>query len=120
MNRPALALLTLALAACSHGPSKKDWSPAPADADRASCEAKGGRMTGPHELGCVTPFPDAGKPCADASECVGECFVYSIPYSAVLPAGRKKGVCQKANRFTECYRAVTDGVVEPGSHCRAY
>lgn len=120
MNRPALALLTLALAACSHGPSKKDWSPAPADADQASCEAKGGRMTGPHELGCVTPFPDAGKPCADASECVGDCFVYSIPYSAVLPAGRKKGVCQKANRFTECYRAVTDGVVEPGSHCRAY
>lgn len=119
MKHLPLLLLALALGACSHGARKKDWSPAPADADQAACEAKGGVMTGPRDLGCVTPFPDAGKPCADSSECVGECYVYS-PYSPVLPKGKKKGVCQKANRFTECYRKVKDGVVEPGSNCPAF
>ncbi len=109
------------LSSCGPNIKKKDWTAAPQEADAATCAARGGRIEklSPDEYPmCVTPFPDGGKPCADASECIGGCYYYSNSHPAVMPK-KKKGVCQRSNYFRECYRKVERDIIEPGSQCQA-
>lgn len=118
--RYAMAMLMAAtLTACTHA-GKKSFAGSDTGAEQAACEAHGGkreRVCGDGYVACVTPYPDAGKPCSDSSDCFGRCFVPAS--QTVFPAGKNKGICQKTTVPCECYREVIRGEVQRGGICPA-
>lgn len=116
---PILLLIALMFSACVRIEKKKFAGPG-TGADRATCEANGGkieRVCGDGYLACVAPYPDGGKPCADSSECFGTC---SVPASqSVFPPGKNKGTCQRSTVPCDCYRKVIHGEVQRAGICPA-
>lgn len=81
-------------------------------AERASCLASGGKVERAGILGaerCTKPYSDGGKPCADSSQCDGQCRA---------PSGKEMGdislgVCQMDDNPFGCHAEVSNGIVEP-------
>ena len=75
------------------------------------CAEKGGtwqRICITQTLTCVLPYPDAGKPCNDSSECKGGCLAStSITKLAV-------GECKGTNDPCGCFSWVEKGRVVQG------
>ena len=81
--------------------------------DPAACERAGGRLKpvcrAQRPL-CVIPYPDAGRPCRDASECAGDCLA-----SVGTQMGeRVQGTCERDNNPCGCRSYVEDGRVVDG------
>jgi hypothetical protein len=104
-------LAVLALAACSQAketePKLNPVDPiAISEKDKAECAAKGGAfghgglLPGPV---CITPTPDAGKPCSKSTDCSGFCMAETKTCSKQTPQfgcfdilmedGGKAGLC---------------------------
>jgi hypothetical protein len=121
------ALLTLfvaaVLASCAPasaptpGPTEDlsvGYGKTPTAAQTAACSAQGGTY-GQGGLGgfwhCVIPYADADKPCADKSDCRGEC---RAPPNQTPVRGEAPGRCAASNSHFGCYSRVENGVVGPG------
>lgn len=82
--------------------------------DRRQCTAEGGSIRAVGMLGtpaCVKPYADAGKTCADTSDCTGAC---KAPQGARIGA-RSQGTCQKDTHDLEgCYNRIERGKVVAG------
>ena len=59
---------------------------------------------------CVYPYPDAGEPCFDSSECEGQCRA-DVAGSHMLPEGSMTGTCQMTTSPFGCYATVENGQV---------
>ena len=89
MRRAALfALAALVLAACQPGAGDAPPEPRPDPEAKAACEAEGGTY-GQYglfqEYLCRRPTPDAGQPCAKASDCTGLCLAETRSCAPVTP-----------------------------------
>jgi len=81
-------------------------------ADRATCEAAGGKVTQAGLIGwehCAIPYPDADKVCSDSSECTGKCR-YSLPPQG---QGLVTGKCQADSLPFGCFAEVKNGKATP-------
>jgi hypothetical protein len=82
--------------------------------DPAECRNKGGTIRQVGMFGtptCVTPLPDAGKPCASNAECAGACF--APPGASIGQAAT--GACQvDTAAMFGCHDHVENGVVTGG------
>ena len=83
------------------------------DTDPAACARAGGQIKpvcrAQRPL-CVIPYPDAGRPCRDASECAGDCLA-----SVGTQMGeRVQGTCERDNNPCGCRSYVEDGRVVDG------
>lgn len=81
--------------------------------DPAACERAGGRIKpvcrAQRPL-CVIPYPDAGRPCRNASECAGDCLA---SFGAEM-GERVQGTCERDNNPCGCRSYVEDGRVVDG------
>ncbi|WP_304187611.1 hypothetical protein [Phenylobacterium aquaticum] len=111
--RLGLALMTaLMLAACAPTPAPADPQPVPVaqGPDAKACAAKGGTIRPVCMRGlpaCVIPYRDAGKACADRSDCQGRCL-----YQGDRPADRDApvtGQCQATSNPCGCFAEVEHG-----------
>lgn len=62
-----------------------------------ACKAKGGyieEVCASASMKCITRYPDAGKTCANSSECLGGCVQAGTP----AKNGDVKGVCKENNQ----------------------
>lgn len=90
-------------------------SGSPPSPDAAACLAKGGVIRPvclSQTLQCVIPYPDAGRPCTDRSQCKGECRAVS-PRSG--QGARAKGVCQANNDPCGCRTLIIKGRIGPST-----
>lgn len=74
----------------------------------SACAARGGtiQLVGKAQIQtCVTPYADAGKACADKSQCQGACILEGN----LEPQGEVTGQCQKTDRQFGCYAKVVNG-----------
>ena len=99
-------ILILAMPGCALSDPTLDTNP-------AACERAGGQIK-PVCLAqrplCVIPYPDAGRPCRDASECAGDCLA-----SVGAQIGeRVQGTCEHDNNPCGCRFYVKDGRVVNG------
>jgi hypothetical protein len=65
--------------------------------ETAACKAKGGYIESvciSNGTQCVTRYPDAGKSCANSSECLGGCIQAGVRSAN----GDVKGECKTDNR----------------------
>lgn len=109
----------LALAACAPVPAEQPEAPPPAaapvqSADARACALQGGEMrqVGRHQTWrCVIRYADAGKPCADGSQCEGDCRVAG---DGARPREGQSvaGVCQATSDRFGCYTTVANGRAE--------
>ena len=108
MRFPILSLTaaaTLLLAACA--PTAEPAAPS-AQTLTAACAAKGGAIqpVGKAQIPtCVIPYADAGKACADKSQCQGECVLEGD----LEARGEVTGACQKTDHQFGCYAKVVNG-----------
>lgn len=79
-------------------------------AERATCEAAGGEVSRMGLLGwehCLQTYPDAGKVCSDAADCLGTCRnTENHP-----PQTKATGTCQVADAPFGCYAMIEGGTV---------
>lgn len=95
--RAILAAALLALAACIPGreaappapyPGAEAFGPQRLAAERAACEARGGRFAAAGMAGrlvCFVTPPDAGRPCSRAADCSVACLARSRTCAPVTP-----------------------------------
>lgn len=89
--RPAILALAalLALAACQTDEERplEPVGEARVAADRAACEARGGRFIrgGTGGLACITTTRDAGKTCRKAGDCDSACLARSNTCAPIKP-----------------------------------
>ncbi|MEZ5998448.1 MAG: hypothetical protein R3B98_07125 [Hyphomonas sp.] len=82
--------------------------------ERAKCEAAGGEVMMAGLLGhesCVQPYPDAGRACSDASDCLGQCML--DPSADVSMGDPATGTCQRTDSPFGCYATVRNGIAQP-------
>ncbi|MEW6391811.1 MAG: hypothetical protein AB1542_15530 [Pseudomonadota bacterium] len=99
------ALAALVLVGCA--PTAQPAAPTAAS-QASACAAKGGTIqpVGRAQIPtCVTPYADAGKACADKSQCQGACILEGN----LEPQGAVTGQCQKTDRQFGCYAKVENG-----------
>ncbi|ADC64191.1 hypothetical protein Alvin_3301 (plasmid) [Allochromatium vinosum DSM 180] len=83
------------------------------DTDPVACERAGGqikRVCLAQQPMCVIPYPDAGRPCRDASECAGYCLA---SFGAQI-GERVQGTCEHDNNPCGCRSYVENGRVVDG------
>lgn len=119
MKRLALFAAVL-MAACQPVPEKGDYGfgnePAPVQVAEspaaAECMERGGRM---QQLGrmqtmqCVAPHADAGQPCTDSDQCVGQCRIDNAAARSSAAGASVVGQCQADSNPFGCYATVEDG-----------
>lgn len=113
-------LAALILASCAP-PKTPDDTPAGATTstsnkdDPQACVARGGTMRRiclMGELACVENYADAGKPCTDKKQCIGQCrYAGSAP-----PGASVVGECQRTTDPCGCFGTVANGKFE-GTLC---
>ncbi len=87
-------------------------------AEKADCEKAGGevlkrgRLRAEH---CVQPYPDAGKECSDASDCLGRCLL-EVEIENPVPGTASTGVCQADTNDFGCQTLINGGKME-GTIC---
>ncbi|WP_421932454.1 hypothetical protein [Phenylobacterium sp.] len=107
------ATLALVMAACAPAPPPPVVTSTGPDV--AQCAAKGGtvrpvcRMQKP---ACVIAYADAGKTCADKSDCQGRCLYRGE--APADPAAAVTGQCQANSDPCGCFTTVVKGHVGPG------
>ena len=82
------------------------------ESEREACRAKKGKIERAGLLGherCTIAYTDGGKPCADNSQCEGQCRA---------PSGKDMGdvslgVCQMDDNPFGCHANIKNGMVEP-------
>lgn len=62
------------------------------------------------KMACVLSTSDAGKPCANSSECEVACIVDNEKFEQ---GAKARGVCSASTNIFGCYSYVSNGVVEP-------
>ena len=75
-------------------------------AERAACDAAGGRIQPGGLLGndiCVQRYPDAGQPCADRRDCLGRCLNVAGPDEPPV------GQCQATDNPFGCFSEIYAG-----------
>jgi hypothetical protein len=75
---------------------------------------------------CVMPYKDAGKICADSSECEGGCFVdidvkcdennKCTEPANPIPGERATGICKRDNDPCGSFFPVQKGIIQPVIH----
>lgn len=86
-----------------------------ADIDVEACEAGGGEVRAEGLLGaprCVTPYPDAGEICSDASDCEGRCLGADDVTDFDAPDGEARGICEADDSPFGCFSEIRNGVAE--------
>lgn len=133
MIRPGIALAfgLLALSACTHfAQTKTPVTRLPAAsgtyekitftrkratrAGATKCEAAGGRVEPGGMLGhdlCVQTYPDAGKACMSASDCIGRCLL-APGSSDDVDQTSDDGICQTTDSPFGCHADVDSGKVQ--------
>ena len=131
MHRFMSALVLTVLAGCTNPQTPPADDPAPetfteitfsgktaTPEERAQCETVGGevRPAGKAQFDmCVQAYPDAGKICSDASDCLGRCVLDNA--DATLARGTAiTGVCEADNIRFGCTPLVNGGLFE-GTLC---
>ncbi|BCW87682.1 hypothetical protein sos41_08120 [Alphaproteobacteria bacterium SO-S41] len=126
-HRIGFAVLGLALAGCTApaktsipAPSSPETSseapvgpPPPTAAEQAECDEQGGEVKRVGLMGayaCVIPYTDAGKVCANDSDCEGACWISGHPAG---PDPKARGTCQPTNMPFGCYGTLDKAVVTP-------
>ena len=82
--------------------------------DIEDCQSKGGEVRGVCMFGmpaCVIPYPDAGAPCSDSSECEGLCWAEPFTLAQGTPID---GRCTANAQDCKCGVEVTGGRVAGG------
>ena len=77
--------------------------------DIEACRQKGGEIQNvcmAQMPACVTPYPDAGSPCRDSSECGGQCRYEG---EEVEIGAEVRGECQENDNPCGCFAEVVDG-----------
>lgn len=103
--------------ASSTGPARVDGGAVAGsdDPETAACVARGGNMI-PVCLDqapmCVSPFPDAGRPCDDGDDCIGDCRATTDADEGE----RARGQCQATDYPCGCSINVESGRSE-GRFC---
>jgi hypothetical protein len=125
--RSLVALVVLALAACTPAPTPTAAEPTPAvttapvdaptsaaperAADEATCISKGGKwkpVCRMQQPACVTSFPDAGKTCSDGKDCAGDCLAKAD--GGFAPGGTAAtGVCAADDDPCGCKQVIEGG-----------
>lgn len=86
-------------------------------AEKSACTAVGGEIMRVGLLGyenCVQTYADAGKACADASDCLGQCL--SAPGEDASPGDMTAGECKATDSPFGCHTTIADGRAE-GTLC---
>ena len=95
-------------------PGSQSEQTAPASADRAACDRRGGRMRRVGMMGswqCIVKYADAGKPCTDGDQCRGDCR--ADPALTLREGDPARGVCQVNSDRFGCFTRIEDGRAEP-------
>ena len=77
--------------------------------DVEACRQRGGKIQDVCMVqmpACVTPYPDAGIPCRDSSECRGQCRYGG---EEVEIGAEVRGECQEDDDPCGCFAEVVDG-----------
>lgn len=88
----------------------------PRTSTTAACAAKGGTVRPvcmSRTLTCVAPYPDAGRPCTDKSQCKGKCFLTG-PYPRSPLTTKVVGRCQRNDDPCGCFSTIVKGRVAGG------
>lgn len=111
------ALAALALGACAPAAPADGPAPGPGTVPtpiaipetEPACLAAGGTWRREGLLGrwtCVMPHPDAGRPCTDGAQCLGDCRATG---PSVRPGQPSAGVCQADSSPFGCFTRVENG-----------
>jgi hypothetical protein len=113
--RLILIIAAFILASCAQPPGAPatggavaTWDGTPAEDDPQACTARGGTMQRiclQGKLTCVETYKDAGKPCTDKSQCLGQCR-YS---GSAAPGASVVGECQRTSDPCGCFATVASG-----------
>lgn len=109
--RLLIAALALLASACS--PMAAPDTTAPTRTAAEACGARGGDLMRVGRLQteqCVVPFSDAGKPCRDGDDCLGDCRAREVGPN---PGTRITGVCAPNNLPFGCNTPIEDGRAQP-------
>jgi len=86
--------------------------PATTPVEAKACAARGGTIQPVCMLGkleCVVRYRDAGNPCTDGAQCLGECLYEGEDPPPAKPVGR----CQRTSDPCGCKAPIVSGRVEP-------
>ena len=111
MRLPTLVLIAFVLAACS--PMSATDTTAPTLTAAEACAARGGQMMRVGRLQterCVTPYSDAGRPCRDGDDCMGDC---RAPDPGVREGVGVMGVCAPNDLPFGCNTPIENGRAQP-------
>ena len=113
--RIVVALLMLLIGSCAPAVGQSPGSPTATETDESrACIARGGTMRRVCLMGtlaCVEPYPDAGKPCRDKSDCRGQCRYTAGPLPPV--GAQVVGTCQASSDPCGCFATVMNGKLQP-------
>lgn len=87
-------------------------------AEKADCENAGGQILKRGRLQaehCVQPYPDAGRSCTDATDCLGRCLL-EVEVENPVPGTASVGVCQADTNDFGCRTFINGGKIE-GTIC---
>ena len=119
-----LLLLGACAASSSSGEAASNYTPISfaaaqaTPAEKASCEKAGGEVRRAGRRGnerCVQPYPDAGKVCADLSDCLGRCLL-TPEISDPVPGTDAAGQCQADDDDFGCVTLIEGGKIK-GTIC---
>ena len=106
----ALVILSLSACAPATGPAVGDPPPTVSiPGSESGCVAAGGEWSREGRLGawmCVMPYADAGRPCTDGDQCLGDCRARELGPAEARPV---TGVCQANTSPFGCFTRVEDG-----------
>jgi putative hemolysin len=108
--RLLIAALALIASACS--PMTAPDATTPTQSPAEACAARGGQLMRVGRLQterCVVPFSDAGKPCRDGDDCLGDCRARE----AGPNEGNITGVCAPNDLPFGCNTPIEDGRAQP-------
>lgn len=95
---------------------QKSKTPAWGDADLSGdCAERGGSWRAVcRHLDCVLAFTDAGKKCADGSQCAGRQCVFEPRHGEPIPRDgtQAEGVCRRDDDPCGCLTSVVDGKIQ--------
>ncbi len=113
MRLPLLVLAIGLLAACSPMTTQAPDAGASTQSATQACATRGGQMLRVGRLQterCVVPFSDAGKPCRDGDDCLGDCRAREAgPSEGTAVAG----VCAPNDLPFGCNTPIENGRAQP-------
>lgn len=109
----AAFLVFFTVSCSSHSGRGDETASQPPLLDVAACEAQGGEVRPAGLLGaerCIRPYSDAGRSCADSSECEGRCLATDWTGDETTD-NASRGVCEADDNPFGCFAEINGGIV---------